>query len=76
MIETEEDLEAKICEGSQASSILKDHRKKNKMQVNLMALSRAVSSQEVTAGGEFKTVDTSTQNNMIIDMDVSLYLTP
>lgn len=32
LIETEEDLEAKICEGSEASSILKDHRKKNQKQ--------------------------------------------
>jgi len=28
LIETEEDIEAKICEGSQARTILNDHRKK------------------------------------------------
>eukprot|EP00353_Schmidingerella_taraikaensis_P017356 CAMPEP_0185623832 /NCGR_PEP_ID=MMETSP0436-20130131/60154_1 /TAXON_ID=626734 ORGANISM="Favella taraikaensis, Strain Fe Narragansett Bay" /NCGR_SAMPLE_ID=MMETSP0436 /ASSEMBLY_ACC=CAM_ASM_000390 /LENGTH=61 /DNA_ID=CAMNT_0028266037 /DNA_START=821 /DNA_END=1006 /DNA_ORIENTATION=- len=37
LIETEEDLEAKICEGSQASSILKDHRKKKEKQLGLNA---------------------------------------
>ena len=36
MIETEEDLEAKICEGSQASSILKDHRKKKEKQIGVI----------------------------------------
>jgi len=35
LIENEEDLEAKICEGSEASKFLQDHRKKKEKQLGL-----------------------------------------